>query len=111
MQTPYTLLITYPDRLGIGTSHYLMDTNPGNNLGSYGQDIYDALSDNPNLFMMLAGHWYGEAWQTATAGRTGMQPVLSFSTTACGSKATSTPMRRPGTEARIWSVSMARRIP
>jgi hypothetical protein len=69
------LLKTNPDRLGILTSHYFMETNPGNNLGSYGQEVYDALSDNPNLFMMLAGHWYGEAWLVATAGRGGMQPV------------------------------------
>jgi hypothetical protein len=69
------LLKTYPDRLGILTSHYFLETNPGDNLGPYGQQVYDTLSNNPNLFMMLSGHWYGEAWQVATAGRAGLQPT------------------------------------
>jgi len=52
-----------------------MEQNPGNNLGPYGQQIYDWLSNNPNLFMMLSAHRLGEAWQVATTGRAGMQPV------------------------------------
>ena len=70
------LLKANPDRLGIITSHYLMDTNPGNQLGDYGDEVYQALADNPNLFMMLAGHWWGEAWSSETGGRpVGAGPV------------------------------------
>ena len=72
------LLKTYPDRLGILTSHYFMNTNDGGPdplVGPYGQEIYDTLSNNRNLFMMLAGHWYGESWVTETTGRAGFQPT------------------------------------
>ena len=51
------LLKTYPDRLGILTSHYFMETNDGGNdpaVGPYGQEVYDTLSNNRNLFMMLS---------------------------------------------------------
>jgi hypothetical protein len=72
------LLKTYPDRLGILTSHYFLNTNDGLELplvGQYGQEVYDTLSNNRNLFMMLAGHRYGESWVTETAGRAGFQPT------------------------------------
>ena len=72
------LLKTYPDRLGIVTSHYFLNTNDGVELppiAQYGQEVYDTLSNNRNLFMMLAGHRYGEAWVTETAGRGAFQPV------------------------------------
>lgn len=69
------LLKAYPDRLGIITSHYFMDANPGNNLGPYGQEIYDGLSNNPNMFMMLSAHEFGEAWLVETTGRGGMEDV------------------------------------
>jgi predicted outer membrane repeat protein len=73
----------YPDRLGIVTSHNFMNTNendfngnPKPPLTDYGQAVYDALSGNRNLFMMLAGHWWGENWLSATTGRpTGAGPV------------------------------------
>ena len=69
------LLKAYPDRLGILTSHYFLDENPGNSFAPYGQEIYDGLSNNPNLFMMLSAHKRGEAWRVETTGRVGMQPV------------------------------------
>ena len=69
------LLKTYPDRLGIITSHYFLESNPGNSFGPYGQEVYDGLSDNPNLFMMLSAHERGEAWRVETTGRAGMEPV------------------------------------
>ena len=72
------LLKAYPDRIGIVTSHYFMDANPGNSFGPYGQEIYDGLSNNPNLFMMLSAHEFGEAWRTDMSGRIGMQPVQAL---------------------------------
>ncbi len=71
------LLKTYPDRVGIVTSHYFLNTNDGTQalIGPYGQEVYDTLSNNRNLFMMLSGHWYGEGWSSETAGRAGFQPT------------------------------------
>lgn len=69
------LLKSYPDRLGILTSHYYMDQNPGNSLGPYGQQVYDALANNRNFFMMLSAHKRGEAWATETTNRGSFQPV------------------------------------
>ena len=76
------LLKTYPDRLGILSTHYALDQNPEvgapgsrNAFGSYGQELYDGLSDNPNLFMMMSAHERGEAWRIETTGRAGMPPV------------------------------------
>lgn len=55
------LLKTHSDRRAIVTSHYLL--NPDGSFENYtygpgnqGQATYDALKDNPNLFLMLCGH-------------------------------------------------------
>jgi hypothetical protein len=69
------LLKAHPDRLGIVTSHYFMDANPGNSLGPYGVQVYDWLANNPNFFMMLSAHEFGEAWLVGTSLRGGMEPV------------------------------------
>ena len=67
----------YPNRLGIVTSHYFLNTNDGVDvpIGPYGQAVYDALRGNDNLFMMLSGHWWGEAWRSQTTGRDPNQPT------------------------------------
>ncbi|MCZ6616516.1 MAG: metallophosphoesterase [Gammaproteobacteria bacterium] len=76
------LLKAYPNRLGIITTHYFLNQNPEvgvggsrNNFGPYGQEVYDGLSNNPNLFMMLSAHQRGEAWRVETTGRGGLNPV------------------------------------
>jgi hypothetical protein len=56
------LLQTHSDRRGIVVTHCLLATN-GTWLGP-GQEIYDTLKDNPNLFMILGGHMHGEALRT-----------------------------------------------
>ncbi|MBK7319521.1 LamG-like jellyroll fold domain-containing protein [Candidatus Villigracilis affinis] len=50
------LLQTYSTRRAIVVTHWLI--NGGNNasFSSQGQAIYNALKDNPNLFLMLGGH-------------------------------------------------------
>ena len=54
------LLQTYSNRRAIVTTHSLIGTgNPGS-FSSQGQAIYDALHNNPNLFLMLGGHVAGE---------------------------------------------------
>jgi hypothetical protein len=54
------LLGTYSNRRAIVVSHDIINTgNPGA-FSSAGQAIYNALKDNPNLFLMLCGHIHGE---------------------------------------------------
>jgi len=61
------LLTIYSDRRAILTTHYMIDTgNPGA-WGAQGQAIYNALSDHPNLFLMLGGHVPGEGRRQDTA--------------------------------------------
>ena len=61
-----SLLKTYSNRRAIVCTHYLIDGgNPGP-LSSQGSLIYDALKDNPNLFLMLGGHTGPEGRRTDT---------------------------------------------
>ncbi len=48
------LLKTYSNRRGIVVSHSIIDASAS--FSPYGQQIYDTLKDNPNLFLMLCGH-------------------------------------------------------
>ncbi len=43
-------------------THYILRTDAS--FSPWGQQVYDALKDNPNLFLMLSGHKYGEAMRT-----------------------------------------------
>lgn len=71
------LLQTYSDRLGIIVSHYLIEIgNPGS-FGTQGQATYDALKDNPNLFLMLCGHIHGEGRRTDIYNGNIVHTVLS----------------------------------
>jgi hypothetical protein len=54
------LLKTYGNRRAIIVSHYLIEVGEGASFGSQGAAIYNALKDNPNLFLMLSGHKHGE---------------------------------------------------
>ncbi|KPJ74626.1 MAG: hypothetical protein AMJ54_16870, partial [Deltaproteobacteria bacterium SG8_13] len=56
------LLKSYSDRRAILVSHYLLEASGA--FGSWGQQVYDALKDNPNLFLMLCGHIHAEAMRT-----------------------------------------------
>ncbi len=56
------LLKANPGRRGIVVTHYLLETTAA--WGVQGQAIYNALRDNPNLFLMLCGHNSGEARRT-----------------------------------------------
>jgi len=63
------LLKLHPDRRGIVTSHNFLEES-GNwqlaNWNGHGQAVYNALRDNPNLFMMLCGHRQEEGMRTET---------------------------------------------
>ncbi len=61
------LLTTHSDRRAILTTHYMINQgNPGS-WGAQGQALYNALSDHPNLFLMLGGHIHGEGRRQDTA--------------------------------------------
>ncbi len=63
------VLAAHPDRMAIVISHYLIDTAAA--WGPQGQAIYDALKDQPTLFLMLSGHVLGVAQRSDTwDGRT-----------------------------------------
>ena len=75
-----TLLGDHDDRLAIVTSHYFLNTNEFGTppMGQYGQAVYDALKANDNLFLMLSGHWWGEAWISETTDRDSTRPVQAL---------------------------------
>lgn len=58
------LLKAYPNRRGIVTSHWIINTGNPATFGGQGQAIYDNLKDNPNLFLLLCGHVHGEGRRT-----------------------------------------------
>ncbi len=58
-----SLLAHYSGRRAIVVSHYLVGTgNPGA-WSTQGSAIYNALKDNPNLFLMVSGHIDGEGYR------------------------------------------------
>lgn len=54
------VLKSYPQRRAVVVSHFLIEPGDPGSFGAQGQAIYDALKDNPNLFLMLCGHHSGE---------------------------------------------------
>ena len=71
------LLTTYSNKRAIVVTHHVLGTgNPGS-FGSQGQDIYDALKDNSNLFLMLGGHVGGEGQRTDVFNNNTVHSLLS----------------------------------
>lgn len=59
-----SVLKAHPDRRAIVTSHFLLT---GTGEFSYqGEQIYNTLKNNPNLFLMVSGHDRGESVRTET---------------------------------------------
>lgn len=58
------LLKAHPNRRAIITSHWIVNTGNPASFSTQGQNIYDQLKDNPNLFLMLCGHVAGEGRRT-----------------------------------------------
>ncbi len=72
------LLTTYGSRRAIVTTHYVINLgNPGG-WGTQGQATYNALSDHPNLFLMLGGHVHGEGRRQDTAANGNVVNTLLF---------------------------------
>lgn len=67
------LLKTHSDRHAIVASHSILNTNA---TWSY-QAIYDALKDNPNLFLMLCGHMHSENMRTDVYNENTIYSLLS----------------------------------
>ena len=71
------VLNTYSSRRAIVISHYIINTgNPGS-WGGQGRDIYDALKDRPNLFLMHSGHRPGEGQRVDTHSGNTVHTVLA----------------------------------
>ncbi len=60
------LLKAYPNRRAIITSHWIVNTGNPATFSTQGQNIYNALKNNPNLFLMLCGHVNGEGIRSDT---------------------------------------------
>lgn len=69
------LLKQYASRRGIIYSHYLLE--PTGSFGIQGQATYNALKNNPNLFLMLCGHRSGEANRSDTFNGNTVHTVLA----------------------------------
>lgn len=70
-----SILKAYPDRRGIIVSHEII--NPYRSWGWTGQQMYDTVKDNPNLFLTLCGHYGGEAIRFDKYGNNVVRSVLS----------------------------------
>lgn len=70
------LLKAYPNRRGIVTSHWIINTGNPATFGGQGQAIYDNLKDNPNLFLLLCGHVHGDGRRSDTFGGRTVHSIL-----------------------------------
>ncbi len=65
------LLKAHPNRRALVTTHWMVNTGNPASFSAQGQNIYDDLKDNPNLFLLLGGHVAGEGRRSDTfQGRT-----------------------------------------
>ncbi|AEV33752.1 hypothetical protein Oweho_2792 [Owenweeksia hongkongensis DSM 17368] len=70
-----SLLKANSNRQGIIVAHYLINT--AGNFGSQGAATYNALKDNPNLFLMLSGHIAGEGLRADTYNGNTVYTILA----------------------------------
>ncbi|MCW1885550.1 RICIN domain-containing protein [Luteolibacter flavescens] len=70
-----SILKAYPDRKGILVSHEII--NPHRSWGWNGQQMYDTVKGNPNLFLTLCGHYGGEAIRYDRFGNNIVHSVLA----------------------------------
>ena len=61
-----SLFTAYPKRWAIVSVHSLIGTGNPAPFTTQGQATYDALKDNPNLFLMVCGHIHGEGRRSDT---------------------------------------------
>jgi len=61
-----SLLAAYSKRWAIVSAHSLVELGNPAPFTTQGQAIYDALKDDPNLFLMLCGHFHGEGRRSDT---------------------------------------------
>lgn len=70
-----SLLKANSNRQGIIVAHYLINT--AGNFGSQGAATYNALKNNPNLFLMLSGHVAGEGLRADTYNGNTVYTILA----------------------------------
>ena len=70
------ILQQYPTRRAILISHYILNNGNPASFGTQGQTLFNALKNNPNLFLTLSGHigYPGEGQRTDTVNG---NPILS----------------------------------
>jgi hypothetical protein len=61
-----SLLAAHSKRWAIVSAHALVEAGDPAPFTTQGQAIYDALKDNPNLFLMVCGHIHGEGRRSDT---------------------------------------------
>ena len=72
----------FSDRRAIITSHFIQpggttgNCNVGGSFSGFGQDLWNELNDNPNLFMMLSGHCDGERWLRVLSNEMGRSSCM-----------------------------------
>ena len=59
-------IVANPDRQVIISTHYMINQGNPASFGAQGQAIYNALSDNANVFLLLGGHVHGEGQREDT---------------------------------------------
>lgn len=86
------VLNDHPDRATIITTHSYLRNDPEqrttelqepNDIGTTGQSVWEELvSPNEQVFMVLCGHWHGEAYQVSTndAGRPVYELLANYQT-------------------------------
>jgi len=67
----------HDDRRAIIVSHYIIQQGEQGAFGPQGQAIYDAMKDNPNVFLMLGGHRPGEGKREDTFGGRKIDTLLA----------------------------------
>jgi hypothetical protein len=73
------ILKQYPARRAILVSHFILNNGNPATFGPQGQTLFNALSNNPNLFLTLSGHigFPGEGQRSDTVSGNVIQSVMS----------------------------------
>ncbi len=72
-----SLLADHSARWAIVSAHSLIGTGNPAPFTAQGQAVYDALKDNPNLFLMVCGHTHGEGRRSDTYNGNTVHTVLA----------------------------------
>jgi len=71
-----SVIQSHPERRVVVISHAIIDTS-GNFNPNNGQALFQAVKNNPNLFLMLCGHYHGEARRSEFVNSNRIKILLS----------------------------------